>query len=319
MLDHSATFENTIFEDNAYTGRSLAYAASVLRVHYGSQVMIRDSVIRNNRDGAAAIYVGFANTFGGAPSLNLEGCVTLEGNSPADVVDGGSYLTDSSSGSCPTDPTVKPPRPVAKDDDKPKKKSVIQENARDLTREEEIHTCPMLEPQIFVTDLTGSTQCQRLDVLGLGRAELVAAGLIDAVDVWGWVAPDTPVCFQDSGPVIVFLDAAYAPRAAELLPVFRRGNLTCTRIRGEGSVALLQSAPAGLQLPPQTAAAAPAQSPAGCMATLRTLLNFRRSPGGELIQLLPALQRLPKWIEVDYHGQRGWVSAAYVDEEGECA
>ena len=68
---------------------------------------------------------------------------------------------------------------------------------------------------------------------------------------------------------------------------------------------------------------APADEPApapfsNCMAHLDYMLNFRESPGGEVMRVLPygvtltVLQRSGDWVEVDYHGQRGWVSANHV-------
>ncbi len=324
LLDHSAAIENTVFEDNV-TDDTRFFAASAIRFHFSSDVIIRDSVFRNNIGAAGALYVDAATPFNDSPSLNLEGCITAENNIPGDFIDGGNHITDSSTGPCDKTIVIGPPPPPSPGGDKPHRKSRPDGGSSVFALKKRVHTCPELAPEIIVTDLTGETQCQRIGPAGVGKADVLAAGLIDAVDVWSWVAQDTLVCFQARGPVMVFLDAAYAPRTVELLPVYQLGELTCTAIEGAGSVVLLRSTPAGLQSPSWAVAAAPKQSLAGCMATLRAILNLRRIPGGEVIEMLPAgstltaLRRQSNWIEVDYHGQRGWVSLDYVNLEGDCA
>ncbi len=318
LADHSATFLNTLFEDNTFTGTVGGSTPSALRILFGSAVTVRDSAFRGNSGGVGAIFVGLANAFGDTPSLTFEGCVTLENNSPTDFVDAGSFLTDNSSGPCPNDIVVGPePLPV---DYKVQPK---KESSGGAASQKRVRTCPDLAPEIIVTDLTGSTQCQRIEGGGIGKPHVLAAGVVNAVDVWSWVGNGTRVCFRASGAGMVFLDAAYAPRTVSPLPAYRLGDLTCTTIDGEGSVLLLSSTPAGL--PPLSITAEHSWSIGNCMVKLRHNLRFRANPGGEVMSLLPAgdtltaLQRTPNWFEVDYHGQRGWISAAYVEELGDCA
>ena len=58
------------------------------------------------------------------------------------------------------------------------------------------------------------------------------------------------------------------------------------------------------------------------MVTLQYALNFRETPGGRIMRVLPAfvtltaVERVPGWILVDWYGQKGWVSADYVDDAG---
>ena len=60
------------------------------------------------------------------------------------------------------------------------------------------------------------------------------------------------------------------------------------------------------------------------MVTLQYALNFRETPGGRIMRVLPAfvtltaVQRAPGWILVDWYGQKGWVSADYVETQGVC-
>ena len=61
-----------------------------------------------------------------------------------------------------------------------------------------------------------------------------------------------------------------------------------------------------------------------CMAKLNALLNFRQTPGGQVKRVLrsgiklTALRRTAHWIYVDYHGDRGWISAKWVTLLGGC-
>ncbi|MDE2776561.1 MAG: hypothetical protein OXI77_11520 [Chloroflexota bacterium] len=246
LADQSATLENARFESNVYAGAATASRASVLRILHGSAVTIRNAVVSDNSGGQSAIYVGVANAFGDSPSLNLEGCLTLENNSPADIIDGGSYLTDKSTGPCENPDQIGSPDPASSAPSAPRIADKSKRVRRPEYTQKKVRTCPELAPEILVTDMTGSTQCQRIGARGVGITHVLEAGLIDAVDVWSWVAQDTSVCFQASGAALVFLDAAYAPRRVSVLPVQRFNGLTCTTIHGEGSVVLLHSLPAGL-------------------------------------------------------------------------
>ena len=57
-----------------------------------------------------------------------------------------------------------------------------------------VSTCLSLPAHIVVSNITPSTQCQEVAGYVIGN-EAIAAAAIYAVDVWGWVQPDTQVCF----------------------------------------------------------------------------------------------------------------------------
>ena len=63
----------------------------------------------------------------------------------------------------------------------------------------------------------------------------------------------------------------------------------------------------------------------GCTVTTTHALNFRDTPNGNRIGLLPqntsvdALERKADWFRVDYAGKHGWISAGYVTMQGSCA
>ena len=62
----------------------------------------------------------------------------------------------------------------------------------------------------------------------------------------------------------------------------------------------------------------------GCRVTTSAGLNFRDWPGGNKIGLvaagaaMPAIARTSRWFEVEHDGQTGWISADYVETEGDC-
>ena len=184
-----------------------------------------------------------------------------------------------------------------------------------------VQTCEILmhETDIEVTDMSGlgvGYQCQRADATAVGDLRVIAMGLVDAVDVWGWIAKGVEVCFPQSGAA-VFLDAAHAPRTLHSLVSYRNGNgMTCVEIDRAGTVALVEGSP--------TYDYDPSNQLSNCMVFTKNILNFRKSPGGEIKGLIPALVtltalgRAPGWYQVDYWGEVGWISADYVEPQGDC-
>ncbi|MDE2774303.1 MAG: fibronectin type III domain-containing protein [Chloroflexota bacterium] len=102
-------------------------------------------------------------------------------------------------------------------------------------------TLNYLPAGIQVSNWVDGAQGQRVGAAGVGRADVIEQGLLDAVDVWGFVTPGVEVCFNQPGRV-VFLDAAYAPRQLFDLPAYQRDGMTCTTIDSAGTVVLLRGA-----------------------------------------------------------------------------
>ena len=168
-------------------------------------------------------------------------------------------------------------------------------------------------------------QFQVLDGRGIGNQAVIDRGLRDAVDVWGFVEQGVEICFPpDRGHGgLLFLDASTAPRAVLALASELRDGYTCGLITRPGAVVLVTHAPQPSQLPAPTAI--PTTLLSGCMARTTNVLNFRDGPAGNLIEpmipyyvTLTALERTADWFKVDYHGLRGWISAAYVETFGNC-
>ena len=66
------------------------------------------------------------------------------------------------------------------------------------------------------------------------------------------------------------------------------------------------------------------QALTNCAVTTVHVLNFREAPNGAKIgqvqdnRRLAASARTPRWYEVEHEGQTGWISADYVEKEGDC-
>ena len=183
-----------------------------------------------------------------------------------------------------------------------------------------LRPCLSLPDGIQVSGIARATQCRQLDESGIGSADVIVPGLIDSVDVYGWVLPNTQVCFAVPGGSFRFLDAAAAPRTVSELPAYSANGMVCTTINRAGTVALLP----GLPPPPPSPTPQPSQYLSGCMVRTNYMLNFRSGPGGEVIGIVPydvtltALERTSGWFKVDYHGARGWISAGHVEPIGNC-
>ena len=163
-------------------------------------------------------------------------------------------------------------------------------------------------------------QGRRVDAQGVGNQAIIDQGLLDAIDMWGYISPDTEVCFAQHGRLLL-LDAAYSPRRAMPLAAYQRNGMSCATIDRAGTVVLLQSA---APLPVINDAPPPPLLLRNCMVHLLYALNFRARPAGQIMRVLPAGIRLTAfsyregWYQVDYYGQQGWVSANYVQAQGDC-
>ena len=296
-------------------------------------VTISNAIFRDITNGASAATL--FSWYSGA-TITLNGCITDENNVPAlSSAGGGSTFTDNRDGPCADDFIYEFPGKrtlPTTDGDGDSGASRTSDTALSFT------TCEDLAPGIVVRKRREGTFCQRVGGPGIGVASIVAAGFIDAVDVWGQVQAGTEVCFAGAAGSFYFLNAAYAPRAVSSLPAWGAPGLVCATINGAGTVVLMPGPPvAQRQAQPAQVQPQPAQDQdlAGCMVTTTAILNFRQSPAGDLLHFtdpwgariagwlpadvtLTALERREGWFRVDYHGTRGWISAGYVNAQGTC-
>ena len=187
-----------------------------------------------------------------------------------------------------------------------------------------------------------SVQCQMIgDPAGIGNQQIIAAGPIAAVDVWGSVAAGTPVCFLESGR-IVLLDATTSPRSIVELAVYLTEGWTCAPLDRPGTVVLLPGEPtieaAAAVARPAAATSidvpdaiwqddSPAAALSDCRVIPRVFVNFRESPGGPSLdgtvirygRVLKAVARTEHWFEVRYEETLGWITAHLVRTAGTCA
>ncbi|MDE2857258.1 MAG: fibronectin type III domain-containing protein, partial [Chloroflexota bacterium] len=181
-----------------------------------------------------------------------------------------------------------------------------------------------LPPGIQISNWVDGAQGKRIDHVGVGRADLTEQGILDAVDVYGYVTPGVEVCFDQPGR-IVFLDAAYAPRRLANLPAYQRAGMTCAAIDRGGAVVLLR-----IDNPPpvsQSSQAEPTQpqSMNDCEVQPWANLKFRQSPPRGLVlgvtatrDWLPASEKRHGYFKVRLWGREGWISGDYVYLRGDC-
>ena len=207
--------------------------------------------------------------------------------------------------------TAPPPPTVEQQPDRPGRRSSRRRSSPSYTPTPKPHvdTLRALPAEIEVNNWPHGAQGKRVRGAEIGDKALLDHGVVDAVDVWGYILPGFEVCFHNFG-TIVFLDAAYSPRRQSDLPSYQRNGMTCTVVLLRASAPLTKPTPK-IRL-------------SNCMVRLKYDLNFRATPAGDIIGVLPAFIRLTAfehrggWYFVDYHGRRGWVSARYVQPQGDC-
>ena len=291
-------------------------------------VTIEDAIFKDITNGASAATL--FSWYSGA-TITLNGCITDENNVPAlNSAGGGSTFTDNRDPDpCPDDFIYEFPGKrrltTPTTDGPPRGDSGAGPSDSEGAAKPVISTCLTL-PGIQVSGISQSTQCQRVDAVGIANPGIGAGDYVDAVDVWSWVLPNTQICFEASGGGIKFIDTAIIPRTVHDLEAHSLNGLTCAEINGPGMVVLLPGDPP----PARNAASGSAptattgQSLSGCMVRATASLNLRASPGGAVIGgvgeswLLTAVERTAGWFRVDRLGEYGWISADYVETEGTC-
>ncbi len=302
---------------------SAATSPSALHVSKHAQVNIRDTVFRSNSGGVGALHAGSPSAHplvGPDPSTTLEGCITFESNSPADIVDDDSLLTDSRDGPCPPDMAfLVNPDPPSSDQPPREPESPPQHKSPSTVCDGKPDAVPV-----------GAIACifrdgERLDVYGINAQSqgffMVGAtqAQIDARACPGLVASSA------DGRAAIFA-AEYGDITVSVGPNYE-GKTSNVRLGGgvQGAVVSIFTT---YGPPPGLSASANAhicpRRLIGCMVTTNNILNFRDGPGGNVIGQLPyyvtltALERADDWFYVDYHGARGWISANYVEPIGNC-
>jgi len=191
-------------------------------------------------------------------------------------------------------------------------------------------TCPFLPASIVVSGYGKHTQCKQLSEAGVGKPELIAQGVLDAVDIFGSVDAEVRVCFSQQGS-LKFLDAATSPRAESNLAAERIEGMTCARIDRAGTVILLQGGEAAAAAseivvnPPAAVESDPGSSTI-CQLTTTGYLSLRAGPNiyYARTEVMPngvgliAEAKAGNWYLVEYEEQRGWANDAYLTKSPGC-
>lgn len=189
-------------------------------------------------------------------------------------------------------------------------------------------TCPRLPDSITISGYRTHTQCQQVGPAGVAIDELIAQGIVDAVDIYGQVESIVRVCFRNQG-TLKFLDAATAPRAVSDLPVERTEGETCGRIDRAGTVVLMQGIETAGESE-EVSLATPSTGPVqinNCQLVTSDYLSLRAGPSVYYQRILSmprgtrllATARAGDWFMVEYEEQPGWVSGSFVTTSSDCS
>ena len=107
----------------------------------------------------------------------------------------------------------------------------------DLTPPPVPRTCDALADSGVTVAGSLGVQCQQVSGGGIGIPSVIDAGVLDAVDVWGYIGQGVEICFPQAG-TITFLDAATSPRSIAPVETYRRGDATCAFLNRPGTVVL---------------------------------------------------------------------------------
>ena len=187
--------------------------------------------------------------------------------------------------------------------------------------------------------LESGIECRDIDAAAVGNQTVYDTGYIDAVDIYGNVGPGAEICFPQYG-AIMFLDAAYSPRALSTIESYRSGGMTCANLNRAGTVVLVQGHPTRQEQPtvsePEPAPEpAPEPEPApvvsepgvdGCPIHTTGHINFRAEPSLDAERLgvvlrgttVGAIRRIWGWYQINFKGRTGWIGGKYVDNIGNC-
>ena len=187
-----------------------------------------------------------------------------------------------------------------------------------------------------VSGLSSGIQFQRVGPVGVGISEVIALGILDAVNVWAAIGGGYTVCFPQHGRVI-FLDTAYSPRTVHAIePYIDAEGYTCADMDRAGTLVLVRDESREESDDTSTEDAAetttqelrPDESAAitlrNCEITTVFAMRHRNAPAGDIIGLVPADTtrsadaRTQNWIRATYAERDGWIAAWLLSLEGSC-
>lgn len=188
-------------------------------------------------------------------------------------------------------------------------------------------TCPVLPASVVVSGYGDDTQCKQVGAAGVAKPELMAQGILDAVDVFGKVDAEVRVCFRQPGR-LKFLDSTTMPHTESDLAAEYIGGMTCGRIDRIGTVVLLEASETAVEATDIAPASVVTEGVPSTVCRLVTTdyLSLRSGPSVMYarIDIIPRRTRLnararsSDWFIVDFEGLRGWVIGDYVTASAGC-
>ena len=195
---------------------------------------------------------------------------------------------------------------------------VAQDSCMDLT-----------DARVTIMSNTPNISCQAVEGANISGLDWLNPEAINAVDIWGWNEFEAEVCFAGFGS-IRFSDATTSPRTEVALAHVTRNNVTCAKFGHPGTAMLMPEQTMGM-MEMDTSAEMSLDSYSsmvmldGCMVS-SPIYNvvFRATPGGDDIgrvkyrTVKESMARTPNWFQVMHDGVLGWISAHWVEAEGNC-
>lgn len=187
-----------------------------------------------------------------------------------------------------------------------------------------------------VSGLRSGIQFQRVGPMGVGIADVIALGILDAVNVWATIGDGYTACFPRHGRVI-FLDTAYSPRTVHGVESYIDAEgYTCADMERAGTLVLLSDErteesndiSAEDAVDTTTQELIPDDSAeitlTDCEITTHYNMRHRNAPAGDIIGLVPAgttlsaNARTENWIRATYAERDGWIAGWLLTLEGSC-
>ena len=355
-LDQKITISNVIFRGNA---RPLVFQDSIVTladslienhqqsrsdlpsgifVNLSARLTIRDSVFRGNSGGVGLLYAGAPYQYGENPATTLEGCITFESNSPRDIYDPNSLVTDSRTRPCPPNKVfLRQPSVPTTDSDGCNPHNCPPPQPQICERQGEIEALPLGDIAcVFRYSKAGETVAHVYEIepvtsrgfhkltLRQSQAAALEGEQIVAVSADGRalavVWPDDNITIK-AGP-------NYQGKIAHITFAGGLGggviDFRTTYGPAPGLPYINLALPHRIQPGGAAQPVAESAAPRDCMVTTQYILNLRDAPGGDIKGIVPAFAtltvtaRAEGWHEVDYHGERGWLSADYVRPTADC-
>ena len=185
----------------------------------------------------------------------------------------------------------------------------------DLDDADLLYLCQDLFDSVVVRATGSEVKCRPIDTGTIDKHPLLATGMLDAVEILGYVDRGVEICFRNLGN-LVFLDPVTSPPTPLSMNVqYNDLGMTCGQVNRIGTVVLVS-------IPTEEDTLILLSD---CLVTTSQTLRLRDGAGGVgvlgLVPYFVTLQadtRTENWFSVNFLGTDGWISAKYVETAGIC-